>query len=180
MANNGGAILGYAAFGFLADAYGRKPVTIAYVVLAFLSVPVVFLWTHDLTFILIAAAFSGAFVSGQYTWMAAWLPELFPTRVRATGDGLRVQHAAADRLDRSADLRLADRQFRRLQHGRGGDRLRLHHQPGGGAVPAGNARQAAAGVGQPPLAVARARAYVRRMTAELPWPSRCRSKPMCW
>jgi MFS family permease len=84
MANNGGAILGYAAFGFLADAYGRKPVTIAYVVLAFLSVPVVFLWTQDLTFVLIAAAFSGAFVSGQYTWMAAWLPELFPTRVRAT------------------------------------------------------------------------------------------------
>jgi MFS family permease len=84
MANNGGAILGYAAFGFFADAYGRKSVTIAYVVLAFLSVPVVFLWTHDLTFVLIAAAFSGAFVSGQYTWMAAWLPELFPTRVRAT------------------------------------------------------------------------------------------------
>jgi MFS family permease len=84
MANNGGAILGYAAFGFLADAYGRKPVTIAYVALAFLSVPVVFLWTSDLTFVLIAAAFSGAFVSGQYTWMAAWLPELFPTRVRAT------------------------------------------------------------------------------------------------
>ena len=56
MANNGGAILGYAAFGFFADAYGRKPVTIAYVLLAFLSVPIVFLWTHDLTFILIAAA----------------------------------------------------------------------------------------------------------------------------
>jgi MFS family permease len=32
----------------------------------------------------VATAFSGAFVSGQYTWMAAWLPELFPTRVRAT------------------------------------------------------------------------------------------------
>ena len=30
MANNGAAIIGYAAFGFLADAYGRKPVTIAY------------------------------------------------------------------------------------------------------------------------------------------------------
>jgi MFS family permease len=84
MANNGGAILGYAAFGFFADAYGRKPVTIAYVVLAFLSVPLVFLWTSDLTFVLIAAAISGAFVSGQYTWMACWLPELFPTRVRAT------------------------------------------------------------------------------------------------
>ena len=84
MANNGAAIIGYAAFGFLADAYGRKPVTIAYVLLAFISVPIVFLWTNDLNMILLAAAFSGAFVSGQYTWMAAWLPELFPTRVRAT------------------------------------------------------------------------------------------------
>jgi len=84
MANNGAAIIGYTAFGFLADAYGRKPVTIAYVLLAFISVPIVFLWTSDLNMILLAAAFSGAFVSGQYTWMAAWLPELFPTRVRAT------------------------------------------------------------------------------------------------
>jgi MFS family permease len=84
MANNGAAIIGYAAFGFLADAYGRKPVTIAYVVLAFISVPILFLWTSDLSMMLLAAAFSGMFVSGQYTWMAAWLPELFPTRVRAT------------------------------------------------------------------------------------------------
>jgi MFS family permease len=35
----------------------------------------------------LTAALSGAFVSGQYTWMAAWLPELFPTRVRATAAG---------------------------------------------------------------------------------------------
>jgi MFS family permease len=84
MANTGGSIIGYAAFGFIADAIGRKPTTIAYVALAFLSVPLVFLWTTDLSFVLWAAAISGAFVSGQYTWMAAWLPELFPTRVRAT------------------------------------------------------------------------------------------------
>ena len=84
MAANGAAIFGYAGFGFLADAYGRKPVTIAYVALAFLSVPIFFIWTHDLTLMLLAAAFSGIFVSGQYTWMAAWLPELFPTRIRAT------------------------------------------------------------------------------------------------
>ena len=84
MANNGGAILGYAAFGFFADAVGRKATTIAYVALAFLSVPIVFLWTSDLNMVLVATAFSGAFVSGQYTWMAAWLPELFPTRLRAT------------------------------------------------------------------------------------------------
>jgi MFS family permease len=84
MANNGAAIIGYAAFGFLADAYGRKATTMAYVALAFISVPMVFLWSHDLVVILWATAFSGAFVSGQYTWMAAWLPELFPTRLRAT------------------------------------------------------------------------------------------------
>ena len=84
MATNASAIVGYVAFGFLADLYGRKPVTIAYIALAFLSVPMVFLWSSDLGVLLWATAFSGAFVSGQYTWMAAWLPELFPTRVRAT------------------------------------------------------------------------------------------------
>lgn len=84
LANNGAAIIGYAAYGFLSDAYGRKLVTIAYMLLAFISIPIVFFWTSDLSMMLAAAAFSGAFVSGQYTWMAAWLPELFPTRVRAT------------------------------------------------------------------------------------------------
>src|SRR6185312_13580235 len=84
MANNGFAIVGYVAFGFLADIWGRKTLTIAYLALAFLSVPILFLWSNDLTMIVLASAFSGIFVSGQFTWMAAWLPELFPTRVRAT------------------------------------------------------------------------------------------------
>jgi MFS family permease len=84
MATNGAAIFGYAGLGFLADVYGRKPVTIAYFALAFISVPIFFLWTHDLTLMLLAGAFSGIFVSGQFTWMACWLPELFPTRIRAT------------------------------------------------------------------------------------------------
>ncbi len=87
MALNGFAVLGYAGFGFLADAYGRKPVTIFYVVASLLSVAMLFLWAHDLTFMLIGAALCGIFVSGQYTWMAAWLPELFPTRMRATAAG---------------------------------------------------------------------------------------------
>ena len=87
MALNGTAVFGYAGFGFLADAYGRKPVTMFYVAAAFLSVPLLFFWAHDLTVILLCAALCGAFVSGQYTWMAAWLPELFPTRMRATAAG---------------------------------------------------------------------------------------------
>jgi MFS family permease len=87
MALNGSAVLGYVAFGFLADAVGRKPTTIFYIVASMLSVALLFLWTQDLGFMLVAAGLCGVFVSGQYTWMAAWLPELFPTRVRATAAG---------------------------------------------------------------------------------------------
>jgi MFS family permease len=87
MALNGSAILGYVGFGFLADAYGRKPTTIFYVVASLASVAVLFLWAQDLAVMLIGAGLCGAFVSGQYTWMAAWLPELFPTRMRATAAG---------------------------------------------------------------------------------------------
>jgi MFS family permease len=87
MAYNGASIIGYAGFGFLADAYGRKPVTLFYVGMALIMVPISFLWAHDLGILLVCAGLLGVFVSGQYTWMSAWLPELFPTRVRATGAG---------------------------------------------------------------------------------------------
>jgi MFS family permease len=87
MALNGSAVVGYAGFGFLADAFGRKPVTIFYVVASLVSVALLFLWAQDLTYMLIGAGLCGIFVSGQYTWMAAWLPELFPTRMRATAAG---------------------------------------------------------------------------------------------
>ena len=85
MAYNIGAIAGYISLGFLADAYGRKPVTLSYFALAFITTPVVFLWTHDLNLLLVAACVNGFFSLGLYSWMPVWLPELFPTRIRATG-----------------------------------------------------------------------------------------------
>ncbi len=85
MAYNAGAILGYAGFGFLADRFGRKPIVMLYFALAFLMTPVLFLWTTDLTLLLVAAAVNAFFTLGQYSWMAVWLPELFATRSRATG-----------------------------------------------------------------------------------------------
>src|SRR5438046_6021120 len=85
MAYNIGAIAGYISLGFLADAYGRKPVTLFYFALAFITTPVVFLWTHDLSLLLVAACVNGFFSLGLYSWMPVWLPELFPTRIRATG-----------------------------------------------------------------------------------------------
>ena len=85
MAYNIGAIAGYISLGFLADAYGRRPVTLFYFALAFITTPVVFLWTHDLNLLLAAACVNGFFSLGLYSWMPVWLPELFPTRIRATG-----------------------------------------------------------------------------------------------
>jgi MFS family permease len=84
MAYTAGSITGYAAFGFLADAFGRKPVTIVYIVLAFLLTPVLFLWTSGLALLLVMAFLNAVFTNGQYSWMPVWLPELYPTRIRAT------------------------------------------------------------------------------------------------
>jgi len=85
MAYNFGAILGYGSLGFLADRFGRKPIAMLYFAVAFLMTPVLFLWTQDLTLLLVAAAVNAFFTLGQYSWMPVWLPELFPTRSRATG-----------------------------------------------------------------------------------------------
>jgi MFS family permease len=84
MAYNAGAILGYISLGFLADVFGRKPTTLLFFAAALLMTPVLFLWTHGLTLLLVAAGVNGFFTLGQYSWMPVWLPELFPTRVRAT------------------------------------------------------------------------------------------------
>jgi MFS family permease len=87
MAYNVGTIVGYISFGFLADAFGRKPVTLAFFAFSLLFTPVLFLWTHELYLLLVVASIVGLFGSGQMTWMSVWLPELYPTRMRATGVG---------------------------------------------------------------------------------------------
>jgi MFS family permease len=84
MAYTAGSIIGYASFGFLADAFGRKPVTIVYIVLAFVLTPILFLSSQDLTVLLFLAFLNAIFTNGQYSWMPVWLPELYPTRMRAT------------------------------------------------------------------------------------------------
>jgi len=84
MAYNAGAVVGYIALGFSADAWGRRPVVIAWFTLALLLTPVLFLWTQNLHLLLIVCAVNAMFSLGQYTWCPTWLPEAFPTRIRAT------------------------------------------------------------------------------------------------
>ena len=84
MAYTIGSVLGYLSMGFLMDAFGRKPVTIAFFVMALLMTPVLFFMTTDLRLLLLLATVNAFFSNGQYTWMPVWLPELYPTRMRAT------------------------------------------------------------------------------------------------
>ena len=53
--------------------------------LALLLTPVLFLWTHSLPLLLGVCALNAVFSLGQYSWCPAWLPEVFPTRIRGTG-----------------------------------------------------------------------------------------------
>jgi MFS family permease len=85
MIYNVGAIAGYISLGFAADKFGRKPTVFAYFAAALVMTPVLFLWTQDLTLVLLLCAVNGFFTLGQYTWMPVWLPEFYPTHLRATG-----------------------------------------------------------------------------------------------
>src|SRR3974390_3372811 len=51
-----GTIVGYIGFGFLADAYGRKPITLLFFAMSLLLTPVMFLWTSNLYVLLLVAA----------------------------------------------------------------------------------------------------------------------------
>jgi MFS family permease len=85
MSYNIGAIVGYIGLGFLADRFGRKPIVMIFFAGALVMTYALYMWVTDLNLLLVVAAINGFFTLGQYSWMAVWLPELFPTRMRATG-----------------------------------------------------------------------------------------------
>jgi MFS family permease len=82
---NIGAIMGYIGLGFFADRFGRKPIVMIFFAASLVLTPALYLWTTNLHLLLLVAAINGFFTLGQYSWMSVWLPELFPTRLRATG-----------------------------------------------------------------------------------------------
>jgi MFS family permease len=85
MSYNLGAICGYIGLGFLADRFGHKPIVMIFFAASLLLTFALYRWTTDLNLLLLVAAINGFFTLGQYSWMSVWLPELFPTRMRATG-----------------------------------------------------------------------------------------------
>ena len=80
----GVAIFGFVGLGFCSDWIGRKPTAMIWYAMCLILTPVVYLWTHSMTALLIAVAVFGFFTGGIWAWAPVWLPELFPTRMRGT------------------------------------------------------------------------------------------------
>ena len=83
----GGKWLGYALFGFFADAYGRKRPYFAYLLIDALLVPVYGL-VHTPLWLLILGPIVGFFGIGFFSGFAAIASEIFPGEIRATAMGL--------------------------------------------------------------------------------------------
>lgn len=84
MVYNAGSIIGYLISGFLADKIGRRWYLEFLFIGSFVLAPFTYLWTHNVTLLIIVAGINGFFTLGQYAWFAIYLPELFTSTVRAT------------------------------------------------------------------------------------------------
>jgi MFS family permease len=84
-----GAIIGCFIAPVIGGIWGRRPVYFGLCLLSLAGCSYLFnyLDTYDLQFILVTG-FVGAVTAAFYGWLPLYLPELFPTRVRATGQGL--------------------------------------------------------------------------------------------
>ena len=83
-----GAFFGYAAFGFFADRFGRRPVFIAFVLLAATIVPIYGLSGRNQTALMLLGPLVGFFGHGYFSVFGAMLAELFPSEVRGAAQGL--------------------------------------------------------------------------------------------
>jgi len=83
-----GALLGYITFGFVADRFGRRPAFIAFVLGAAVIVPVYgFSGRHE-GVLMALGPLLGFFGHGYFSVFGAMLAELFPSKIRATAQGL--------------------------------------------------------------------------------------------
>jgi MFS family permease len=79
-----GGIFGYAVFGFLADTIGRRPTIAFYNLGTLIAGLVLYLGLGTYEYYPYMLVVFGFFVFGVFSGHAIYLPELFPTHVRAT------------------------------------------------------------------------------------------------
>jgi MFS family permease len=83
-----GAIIGTVAAALLGGAIGRRSSYALMCIAAFASLELFYLGNHEYGPMLLASVFLLGFCTASfYGWLPLYLPELFPTRVRATGQG---------------------------------------------------------------------------------------------
>jgi MFS family permease len=84
---NAGALAGYLSFGPLADRWGRRAVFALMCVGSLVMLPVTFLTPRSYASVLLLLPLLGFFNNGIFSGFPIYLPELYPTRLRATGAG---------------------------------------------------------------------------------------------
>ena len=87
MALNVGALFGYLSFGPLADRFGRRPVFALMCAGSLVMLPITFLTPREYLHVLLLLPVLGFFNNGIFSGFPIYLPELYPTRLRATGAG---------------------------------------------------------------------------------------------
>jgi len=84
-----GAILGCFIAPVIGGIWGRRPVYFGLCLTSLLSCGYLYRFHHAFDYwFLLWAGIAGAVTAAFYGWLPLYLPELFPTRVRATGQGL--------------------------------------------------------------------------------------------
>jgi MFS family permease len=83
-----GAALGCVVGALLGDRFGRRPTYAGLCVLSLLSLLGMFTLNEQFGWLFVlSAGVTGAVTASFYGWLPLYLPELFPTKVRATGQG---------------------------------------------------------------------------------------------
>jgi MFS family permease len=82
-----GAYLGYLTFGFIADRLGRRRTFLLFMFCAAAIVPVYGQMARNPLVLLILSPLLGYFGHGYFSMFGSLIAELFPTAVRATGQG---------------------------------------------------------------------------------------------
>jgi MFS family permease len=87
MSLNVGAIVGYLVFPLIAEWWGRRGAFLLMMLGSAVALPATFLAPSSYTTVLWLLPLLGLFSNGIFSGFPIYLPELYPTRVRATGAG---------------------------------------------------------------------------------------------
>jgi MFS family permease len=82
-----GAYAGYLTFGFIADRLGRRRTFVLFMIAAAVLAPIYGQMARSPFMLMLLGPALGYFGSGHFSMFGSFVAELFPTRVRATGQG---------------------------------------------------------------------------------------------